>query len=286
MPIGKWENFQACVDANQDKDSPERFCAALEKKITGEWPAAKRAASALLERVMVAFKSEDAEALTVGVKQGNIQAILDTWPDWADSYTRCVEVLTGKEGIETPEALCAWLHHGAKGAWPGEKSHEGIALAGMFVSKSAQRQIATAPVLVPGERDSDGEVLTAEKIEEVALKWMEEYGNVDVLHSMNNAAFPEQVFIMGHCNLTAPETVFALAKKHPNVYADMSFQSASNIRRAFKAMGEDRVLYASDCPFSLPKYAVKVGMDATRHSNTLREKFFCKNAETLIGALP
>jgi len=119
------------------------------------------------------------------------------------------------------------------------------------------------------------------------IPWLKrsEYGNAASCEKLV-AAFPRQVFIMGHCNLTAPETVFALAKKHPNVYADMSFQSASNIRRAFKAMGEDRVLYASDCPFSLPKYAVKVGMDATRHSNTLREKFFCKNAETLIGALP
>jgi len=112
-----------------------------------------------------------------------------------------------------------------------------------------------------------------------------EYGEVSNYEKLA-AAFPNQVFIMGHCNLTSPERVFSLARKYPNVYADMSFQSAKNIRRGFNAMGEDRLLYASDFPFSLPRYAVKVGMQATRQSNSLREKFFFKNAETLVGELP
>jgi hypothetical protein len=112
-----------------------------------------------------------------------------------------------------------------------------------------------------------------------------DYGEVSNYEKLV-AAFPSQVFIMGHCNLTAPERVFALARKYPNVYADMSFQSAKNIRRAFSQMGEDRVLYASDFPFSLPRYAVKVGMQAARESSSLREKFFFKNAEALLGKLP
>lgn len=112
-----------------------------------------------------------------------------------------------------------------------------------------------------------------------------QYGDADNYEKFV-AAFPGQVFIMGHCNLTAPEKVWALAQKYQNVFADMSFQSAKNIRRAFKKMGENRVLYASDFPFSLPKYAVKAGMAATKGGNSLREKFFFKNAESLIGRLP
>ena len=99
-------------------------------------------------------------------------------------------------------------------------------------------------------------------------------------------AFPNQVFIMGHCNLTQPQKVWDLARKYKNVCADMSFQSAKNIKRAFSEMGEDRVLYASDFPFSIPRYAVAAGMQATKSSSSLREKFFFRNAESLIGQLP
>jgi len=100
------------------------------------------------------------------------------------------------------------------------------------------------------------------------------------------AAFPEQAFILAHGNMGEPEVVFALAKKYPNVHADMSFQPARTIRRAFREMGEARVLYASDFPFSLPRFAVRVGLQATAGGSALREKFFAKNAEALIGVLP
>jgi len=100
------------------------------------------------------------------------------------------------------------------------------------------------------------------------------------------AAFPAQIFILAHSNMAEPEVVYALAKKYANVYCDASFQAAAKIRRAFAEMGEDRVLYASDFPFSLPRFAVKVGMQATASNAALREKFFCKNAEALLGPLP
>ena len=43
MPIGEYKDFKSCVEANQDKDSPEGYCASIEKKITGEWPGVKKA---------------------------------------------------------------------------------------------------------------------------------------------------------------------------------------------------------------------------------------------------
>lgn len=100
------------------------------------------------------------------------------------------------------------------------------------------------------------------------------------------AAFPGQVFILAHMNLYEPAVVWALARKYPNVYCDASFQSAQIIRRAFSEMGADRVLFASDFPFSLPFYAARTGMTATSGNQNLREKFFFKNAESLIGPWP
>ena len=43
MPLGEYADFAACVKANQDKRSPEGYCASIEKKITGEWPGVKKA---------------------------------------------------------------------------------------------------------------------------------------------------------------------------------------------------------------------------------------------------
>lgn len=42
MPFGKYKDFAACVRANQDKKSPEGYCASIEKKITGQWPGQMR----------------------------------------------------------------------------------------------------------------------------------------------------------------------------------------------------------------------------------------------------
>jgi uncharacterized protein len=100
------------------------------------------------------------------------------------------------------------------------------------------------------------------------------------------AAFPEQAFILGHCNLYEPEVVWDLGRRYPNVYADTSFQSAQVIRTAFAQLGEDRVLYASDFPFSRPQYAVRTGLKACAGRSALAEKFFARNAEALIGTLP
>jgi len=38
-PFGKYESFADCVSKNQDKNDPEAYCASLEEKITGKWPA-------------------------------------------------------------------------------------------------------------------------------------------------------------------------------------------------------------------------------------------------------
>ena len=130
-----------------------------------------------------------------GMAAKDIDSLIDTWDTWAGSYTGCVDALSGKPGITDPEALCAWLHHEAEGVWPGEKSKGDIELTGMIVCKDEMKRIVFAPVLIPGEADSDGEVLDAEKIEEVAHFWLSEYGQIDHSHSLNPAAQPVESYI-------------------------------------------------------------------------------------------
>ena len=72
-----------------------------------------------------------------------------------------------------------------------------LELAGPIVKKSADEQrIAYAAVLVPGEPDSDGEVLTSAKIEDAAHCWMESYRNVDLMHTLNNTGVPVESYIL------------------------------------------------------------------------------------------
>ena len=113
----------------------------------------------------------------------------------------------------------------------------------------------------------------------------EQYGVVGTYEKIVKA-FPNVPFIFAHMGMLEFELVWEFARKYENVYVDASFQRAKNILNAFKHMGQDRVLYASDFPFSLPRYAVRVGMAATKDSSSLREKFFSLNAEALIGGLP
>jgi len=137
----------------------------------------------------------------------DIQYIIDAWDSWAGSYTTCVSALGAKPGITDPEALCAWLHFQAEGKWPGEKARKerisksrGCELTGPIFKKDDKQRIVYAAVLVPGEADYDrdkGEkILTEEEVERVAHDWMLNYGNIDVMHSMNNIAKPVETFLL------------------------------------------------------------------------------------------
>lgn len=69
-------------------------------------------------------------------------------------------------------------------------------LTGPIVMKNANKRIAYAAVLVPGEPDSDGEIVTKEKIEQAAHEWMQSYRNVDLQHTLNNVAVPVESYIL------------------------------------------------------------------------------------------
>ncbi|GEM_PF-3091642 len=67
---------------------------------------------------------------------------------------------------------------------------------GLIVNKSEPEQVAYAAVAVPGEPDSDGEILSEEEIEYAAHKWMENYRNMDIMHTFKNVANPVESYIL------------------------------------------------------------------------------------------
>jgi len=72
----------------------------------------------LPENAVIVMMSQRVEA------QGNIDALVSSWDSWAGSFTKCVDVLSGKPGITDPKALCAWIEHEATGKWPAEAEHK------------------------------------------------------------------------------------------------------------------------------------------------------------------
>lgn len=134
-------------------------------------------------------------------------------------YADFAECVSDNQDKSNPEAFCAWLHWEITGAWPSEKSlggkdmdekklareivaaikdeekEETFSLAGPIAIKNDEKRIVTAPVLVPGEPDSDGETVTKEQVETSALEWMEKYKLVDKKHSFNSAAIPVESWL-------------------------------------------------------------------------------------------
>ncbi|KYD28567.1 MULTISPECIES: XkdF-like putative serine protease domain-containing protein [Geobacillus] len=62
--------------------------------------------------------------------------------------------------------------------------------------KNEEKRIVFGPVLVPNEPDSDGDMVSAEKIEEVAHKFLEQYGNIDLQHTLNNVGKVVESYIL------------------------------------------------------------------------------------------
>jgi hypothetical protein len=69
-------------------------------------------------------------------------------------------------------------------------------LTAPVVFKNEEKRIVYGPVLIPDEPDSDNDVVSAEKIEEVAHKFVEQYGNIDLQHSLNNVGKLVESYIL------------------------------------------------------------------------------------------
>lgn len=69
-------------------------------------------------------------------------------------------------------------------------------LTAPIVYKNDDKRIVFGPVLIPNEPDSDGDSVTEEHIEKVAHKFVEDYGNIDLQHSLNNVGKLVESYIL------------------------------------------------------------------------------------------
>jgi len=145
-PFGPYEDFDDCVRRNQDKESPEGFCAWLHFQITGEWPGQRSvdwertvtqlfdkhggAVTLSLEAVeqlcpasAKVMREKGMTTLTLAPKQMPeqlLEGLCDYFGPDPGLFTRCMESSLGDFDPADQAAFCAWLHHECTGMWPGE----------------------------------------------------------------------------------------------------------------------------------------------------------------------
>ncbi len=74
--------------------------------------------------------------------------------------------------------------------------HFGPEVSGPIVMKDEEQQIAYSAVLVPGEKDKDGEAVSKSQIERACHEFLENYQNIDLEHSLNNVATPVENYLL------------------------------------------------------------------------------------------
>jgi predicted TIM-barrel fold metal-dependent hydrolase len=100
------------------------------------------------------------------------------------------------------------------------------------------------------------------------------------------SAFPEIRFIIAHMAMEGWRDVLELAEKYTNLYTDTSFQPVSHVREALRRMGGDRVLFASDWPFSLQEAPLRVIDAAAADDQGLHRALLRDNATSLLVLTP
>ncbi len=68
-------------------------------------------------------------------------------------------------------------------------------LTAQIVMKDADRRIVYGPVLIPDLPDTDGDVVSADKVERVAHRFMEEYRLMEHMHTLKSVARPVESYI-------------------------------------------------------------------------------------------
>jgi hypothetical protein len=96
------------------------------------------------------------------------------------------------------------------------------------------------------------------------------------------SSFPRVRFIIAHMAMEGWREALDLGARLTNLYVDTSLQPVSHVREALHRMGKERVLFASDWPFSLQKAPLGVIEAATAGDTGLRRALLSDNARNLL----
>ena len=77
-----------------------------------------------------------------------------------------------------------------------ESTSKSIRQDNMILKVDKFKRIVTAPALVPYEKDADGDIVTPEQIEAVSYKFLTDYKNIDIMHTLRKVAEPVESWIL------------------------------------------------------------------------------------------
>ena len=100
------------------------------------------------------------------------------------------------------------------------------------------------------------------------------------------AESPRTTFVLGHAGALQMDQAIAIAKRHDNVWLELSSQGVPNIERLLEEIGEDRLLFGSDWPFYHQAIPLAKVLMVTEGAPATREKLLYGNAARLLGLAP
>ena len=97
---------------------------------------------------------------------------------------------------------------------------------------------------------------------------------------------PDTTFVLGHAGALQIDQALEIARRHQNVWVEISSQALGNIRRIVETVPAERILFGSDWPFYHQAIPLAKVLIATEGQEDLRKKILFENAVRLLGLSP
>lgn len=94
--------------------------------------------------------------------------------------------------------------------------------------------------------------------------------------------FPDMPVVLAHAGIAQYEAAIELARRHEQVYLEISGQPAQHIRQALDALGAGRLLFGSDWPFWNQRHALQAVRDAADGDAAIEQAMLGVNAARLL----
>lgn len=107
------------------------------------------------------------------------------------------------------------------------------------------------------------------------------HANIDLYYPVAEA-LGDAPCILGHSAMNQYRTALEIAKKHPNVYLEVSGQPPAHLKDMIETIGSERLLFGTDWPVYPQAITLAKVLIATEGDNTSRMNILRHNAERLL----
>lgn len=94
--------------------------------------------------------------------------------------------------------------------------------------------------------------------------------------------FPDMPVVLAHAGITQYDLAIQLARRHEQVFLEISGQPAQHLRQALDALGAERLLFGSDWPFWHQRHALQAAREAAHGDAAIEQAILFANAARLL----